>query len=486
MTKDHIGRNEPCSCGSGKKYKKCCLANIVVPVDFAWRRLRQLEGKVVDQLLPYVMKKLPSVVLETARSEIYPEKLPEEIDEELLFSHFFLPWFIFSWIPKADFGLEKFLPGQPLALQYINQYGSKLTQEEKSFIQILCDSHYSFFSILNVEPGQFLEIKDIILGDHYHIKEKMGSQILSRGDIVFSRVLTMGDQSIFIGMAPFIVPAPSHGGLLLLRDEITKISQKKLSKKLIRVEFEDVLINCFFMILKDFYNNKTPTFANTDGDLFQSCKAYFTLNISPKQAFMKLLSLTLSDDPDEFLQDATKNTKGEIMRVEFPWLRLGNALHKEWDNTVMGHFKIKGNKLILETNSEPRIKKGTELIRKYLQGDAVYQKMMLESVGQKMKTLPTKGQGFEDKSSDLLNLPEVKQKMQEMMQSHWEHWFDKPIPMLLNQTPREASKTKEGRERLEALLLVYERTDLKNKNELTRANIPYLREELGLSEEMSC
>lgn len=22
-----IGRNEPCYCGSGKKYKKCCLAN---------------------------------------------------------------------------------------------------------------------------------------------------------------------------------------------------------------------------------------------------------------------------------------------------------------------------------------------------------------------------------------------------------------------------------------------------------------------------
>ncbi|MGC9519228.1 MAG: SEC-C metal-binding domain-containing protein [Desulfuromonadaceae bacterium] len=21
----HIGRNEPCPCGSGKKYKKCCL-----------------------------------------------------------------------------------------------------------------------------------------------------------------------------------------------------------------------------------------------------------------------------------------------------------------------------------------------------------------------------------------------------------------------------------------------------------------------------
>ncbi|PCI07422.1 MAG: hypothetical protein COB77_04715 [Gammaproteobacteria bacterium] len=26
-TKTKIGRNEPCPCGSGKKYKKCCGAN---------------------------------------------------------------------------------------------------------------------------------------------------------------------------------------------------------------------------------------------------------------------------------------------------------------------------------------------------------------------------------------------------------------------------------------------------------------------------
>ena len=24
----HIGRNDPCPCGSGKKYKKCCGANL--------------------------------------------------------------------------------------------------------------------------------------------------------------------------------------------------------------------------------------------------------------------------------------------------------------------------------------------------------------------------------------------------------------------------------------------------------------------------
>jgi hypothetical protein len=29
---DRVGRNDPCPCGSGKKYKKCCLADTFVQV----------------------------------------------------------------------------------------------------------------------------------------------------------------------------------------------------------------------------------------------------------------------------------------------------------------------------------------------------------------------------------------------------------------------------------------------------------------------
>lgn len=30
MAKNKIGRNDPCPCGSGKKYKKCCLKPVTV------------------------------------------------------------------------------------------------------------------------------------------------------------------------------------------------------------------------------------------------------------------------------------------------------------------------------------------------------------------------------------------------------------------------------------------------------------------------
>ena len=36
MTKGKVGRNDPCPCGSGQKYKKCCLGKLKQPSRFRW------------------------------------------------------------------------------------------------------------------------------------------------------------------------------------------------------------------------------------------------------------------------------------------------------------------------------------------------------------------------------------------------------------------------------------------------------------------
>jgi len=41
-----ISRNDPCSCGSGKKYKKCCLNKSANEGNFVYTDLDQLSNKV--------------------------------------------------------------------------------------------------------------------------------------------------------------------------------------------------------------------------------------------------------------------------------------------------------------------------------------------------------------------------------------------------------------------------------------------------------
>ena len=111
-----IGRNDPCPCGSGKKDKKCCIATSSTHFevsDFEWRRLRQIEGLVLNQhLIPYATQELPGDVIELALTDCLPEDLPDTLDKELLFDNFFIPWLLFNWIPFNDFGMSQFCQSQ--------------------------------------------------------------------------------------------------------------------------------------------------------------------------------------------------------------------------------------------------------------------------------------------------------------------------------------------------------------------------------------
>ena len=61
-------RNDPCTCGSGKKYKKGCLGK-EPPPDLLWRRLRETDDKLSDQLMRLAQKAFGAEALAAAYSE---------------------------------------------------------------------------------------------------------------------------------------------------------------------------------------------------------------------------------------------------------------------------------------------------------------------------------------------------------------------------------------------------------------------------------
>ena len=52
-----VGRNDPCPCGSGRKYKKCCHASFDEK-DFHYRRWRRVEGDLIPELFAYAVQTL--------------------------------------------------------------------------------------------------------------------------------------------------------------------------------------------------------------------------------------------------------------------------------------------------------------------------------------------------------------------------------------------------------------------------------------------
>ena len=484
---EKTGRNDSCHCGSGKKYKKCCFGLVSSSktadiIDLEWHKLRQLEGTVFDRhLFPYVTKELPDDVIKSGIDECLPDDLPDGVDKELLFNNFFIPWLLFNWIPNEDFEIDNFDPEVTLAQNYISFHESSLSSRERIFIDVMNQTYYSFYSVLEVVMNQSLLVKDILLGTRHTIKERQGTHSLKRGDIVFSRILTINNQSIFVGMAPFCLPANHQNSLLDFKDWlIEENDDEALTPEALRNDFDLDLLDYFFDALEEAYNRPFPTLLNTDGELMQFSKSHFKLTMSPEEALNCLLPLTLSNDPEEFLQDAKRDKSGKMKLLEFPWLKKGNKQHKSWNNTVMGHISIEKDKLVLETNSEKRTQKGKKLLTKYLGKSISFQLTLIESPKQKLQSSPPSSQNKQAESEQLMALPEIQEQLKAMATVHWKNWFNEPIPALDHQTPRQAAKTEKGRERLEALLLQYERHDAERGEHPFKADVAYLKSVLEL------
>lgn len=488
---EKINRNAPCVCGSGKKYKKCCLAAqastaTITTVDFEWRKLRQMEGEVIDHhLSPYMTETLPPRVLETAIADLgenIPERLLETIDMELLFHQFTLPWSLFNWISSVRFRIKDYQPSLTVAENYLLFHGDRLAQKEKRFMEAMNQTYYSFYCVEAVEIDRAIVLKDILLGTTQTVKEKTGTLMLKRGAIIFTRILTLNHQSICIGMAPFTLPTDLYDEVLRFKEWLIKevLLKKSITQTDLREILHEHLLYCFFDLLDFAYNRPMPTLTNTDEELFQPTTTYFKLLLSPEAALKKILPMTLAENHDLFLEEAEKNKDGTIQSIDCPWLKKGNKKNTSWETTVLGHMTMKPKKLILETNSTERAEKGRKLLEKHLGQQIIFQQTHIENLEKKLASMPTRKAAVDDQQQELLQHPEVQAQVKAMAKAHWDNWFDEPIPMLDNQTPKQAAKTKKGREKLDALLMQYEVNDQQKGHHLFSADVAYLKSSLGI------
>lgn len=122
------------------------------------------------------------------------------------------------------------------------------------------------------------------------------------------------------------------------------------------------------------------------------------------------------------------------------WLERGNKLHSSWNNTVLGRLLINDKRLRVEVNSDSRAARIREIIEARPGSKARYRVTERQSL-EKMLSEASEARGSGgDRESALL------------LAEHYESWPDVTLAALSGKTPREACRTKRGRERVAALV----------------------------------
>jgi hypothetical protein len=475
------GRNDLCPCGSGRKFKHCCLRALDAE-SAARTRLRTAEGVLVPALFAYAAGEFGDEFFAEAWEEFFLwDSAPDDVAESREFGTTFDPFFVCSFVPDpAGDDLPAGWPTEPLALHFLHQEVESCPELHREFIVQACKSHPSFFVVESTEPGRAIDLKDILTGRRFHVLEQSASRTLRAGDLTFTRVVTAGGASIMIGASPWVIPPAWHLPVIELREQLRPRRLLTLDDLL----EHDIEIRRFYhQVVHAVLHPTLPTLQNTDGDPIELTTMTYELGVTTSEAFERLRPLaTLRGDAH--IDGEVYDRAGAITAAELTWIKAGNRKHKDWDNTTLGRLRLNGARLVVEVNSARRRDRIAKEIAKRFGKTARLVETNVTDVMRELKTRRSRGAELGGTARPLSSAPERTPELEaleaELARKHWDAWIDTKVPALGNRTPRQAAKTAQGRERLAALLADFARTAERSPSGV-RPDVEALRRRLGLN-----
>ncbi len=176
--RNDLGRNEPCWCGSGRKYKKCHLGREALPLE---ERASWLYAKAVQHALLCGWDDLLfQAAYERCRhADDDPDALTDALGDPL----------VLDAVLFEGGAFEEFLEIR----------GSLLPDDERLLAEQWLLTERSVFEVERVQPGHGVAVRDLRTGDTHEVRERAASRELRAGQLICAHVLPAGDTMKFFG-----------------------------------------------------------------------------------------------------------------------------------------------------------------------------------------------------------------------------------------------------------------------------------------------
>jgi len=408
--------------------------------------------------------------------------VPETTADSREFGTTFDPFFVFSFVPDAtEDDLPKGWPAEPVALHFLPSRGRVVSgPASRVHRDQACRSHPSFFVIEGTAPGRSIDLRDILTGNRFHVLEQSASRTFRPGDLTFVRVVTVGGASILLGASPWIIPPSWHVHIIDCRE---RLHPRKLWTRADLFEYDIEIRELYHHIVEALANPALPELRNTDGDPIEMTTLSYELGLGTAEAFDRLKPLATLHN-EIHVDGETYDADGTLTGATLNWIKAGNRKNKSWDNTILGHLRLDGSRLVVEVNSAKRRDRIVREIAKRLGFGARLTETKVTDLDRALKArrATRHGAGAAEvvTTPEIERTPEIEALEADWSRKHWDAWIDTKVPALGNRTPRQAAKTARGRERLEALLSDYERSAERSRSAFV-PDIAELRRILGLA-----
>ena len=190
------GRNDPCPCGSGKKFKRCCAES--APLTLTQRVPLVLQRMAHHATGPEGHDTLFGLALSAAGDhDDVVGAIRRFLDE---------PFLVDVAVHEGGLGDD-----------YLDQRRPLLAEDEVAMLEAVLEQPRRLWEITAVEPGASLTLRDTRSGDVLEVDERSGSEGREPGELMLSRATTVDGRAMLFGV-PLIVPLRERARVLRMLD----------------------------------------------------------------------------------------------------------------------------------------------------------------------------------------------------------------------------------------------------------------------------
>jgi hypothetical protein len=452
----NIGRNEPCSCGSGKKYKKCCFLKEAPDELSPRQRLHDMDGRLLRDVARWAAGRFGP------EFEAAYDEYPHDVEADTIHYQLFIPW------SCCHFRVRE----RPIIDWFLDERGRNLPLTDRGWLESQRRAWLGVWEVTALTPGHGVHVTDLLTGEERFVEEVSGSRTLGVRDAMLARVVDHGGISVFAGCHPRTLPPGEADDVVRMVRMLVRSERAKFVKmeKVRAAATETILLTSWKNVVEAMDRRPPPTLHNTDGEPILMTMDHFAP--SSPDALSEIERRLATEDgvlpPDE---------GGPGAERVYAFTRAGNKMHKNWDNTVVGRAFVGREDVRLETNSRERadaLRRRFEVLCAGLVTHRAREHVDPLSKAAKKERVERRHERLEEQS------PEAAAVLVAFKNEEYRAWLDQEIPALGGKTPRQAVKTPARRRQVEVMLKEIEHRESREP-EGTRFDVRQLRADLGLS-----
>lgn len=453
------GRNDPCPCGSGKKYKQCCLRKEAAQAEQAAGDRSQAVSKALSWLMA-----VHGQAVRAAINAAFFKKLSDEENERLqhLESELYKGIMVnaMEWLLAEGFITVK---GEErrVAELLLGRGGPLLSAEQRQWIELMASQPLGLYEVIEVVPGEWIRLKDVLFPDQAPVlvRERTGSQQAVKFDLIAARLIPVEDHCRLSG-AVYSIPRDRSLELITkLKHELAGLAPdspfaRGILGVVIPLYWLKLLANPQITRLVDHVTGE-PILLITDHYRVQDW-------------------------------DALERAMAGAADVE-------GDREEGWSRLFEGQDGLQRRSVAIELDQKPdRIKVFYRTQGFADQGRPWFENLAGSAVKFVSREISDPMKMATERAPDRVPTPAPPTQMSPevitevigtRIRQLYADWADQPLPALGNRTPREAIETAEGLEQVKFLLHSYEHGEMQQAKDQHRPPVSYdfLWRELGIT-----